>query len=66
VKIDKGTFLVRVRKAGRNKEIPNIYLPPILCTKYQINEGDKIMLKENIETGTIEIIPYIPIDAIET
>lgn len=58
-----GDYIVKVRNGGRDNKNPTIYLPPSLCTKWQIQEGDRVIIRDS-STG-IEIIPYIPFACLE-
>lgn len=58
-----GNYIVKVRNAGRDNKSPTLYLPPALCTKWQIQHGDKVLIRDS-ESG-IEIIPYIPTSPLE-
>lgn len=60
---DEGKFIVKVWNGGRDSKNPAVYLPPALCTKWQIQNGDKVVITDS-DQG-IEIIPYIPTSPLE-
>lgn len=60
---EDGSYIVKVRNGGRDKKNPTLYLPPALCTKWQIQHGDRVQIKDS--PNGIEIIPYIPIEPLE-
>lgn len=53
------TKVIKVRYAGRDNQSPSIYLPVEICAKYQIKNGDQIVIKEGRD-GELIITPYIP------
>lgn len=58
-----GKYVVKVRNAGRDNKNPTVYLPPALCTKWQIQHGDRVIITDS--NKGIEIIPYIPTSPLE-
>lgn len=58
-----GRYIVKVWNGGRDRKNPALYLPVALCTKWQIQHGDKVVIKDS-DQG-IEITPYIPTSPLE-
>lgn len=60
MKLEDGSFIVKIRKGGRDNKNFAMYIPSDICYRNQIMEGSNIRIIENPATGKIEITPYIP------